>query len=164
MNLTLRNKLVGVIVGGLGVIIIVVVMLGNADGFEGRRYYVYQDVVGVWIVCDGYIGIDIRRGYRYIDKECDNLFKVDLRKVVSVIDSLIKVRIFELIRVAFYFFIYNVGFGVFVSSTLLKKLNFGDVSGACKELQRWIYVGGKQWKGLIIRREIEREVCEWGQK
>ncbi|EBO9216414.1 lysozyme, partial [Salmonella enterica subsp. enterica serovar Infantis] len=24
--------------------------------------------------------------------------------------------------------------------------------------------GGKQWKGLITRREIEHEVCAWGQK
>ncbi|EJR8049614.1 lysozyme, partial [Salmonella enterica subsp. enterica serovar Newport] len=23
---------------------------------------------------------------------------------------------------------------------------------------------GKQWKGLVTRREIEREVCTWGQK
>ncbi|MGU6849140.1 lysozyme, partial [Salmonella enterica subsp. enterica serovar Sandiego] len=23
---------------------------------------------------------------------------------------------------------------------------------------------GKQWKGLITRREIEREVCTWGLK
>ncbi|ECD5831738.1 lysozyme, partial [Salmonella enterica] len=26
------------------------------------------------------------------------------------------------------------------------------------------YAGGKQWKGLVTRREIEREVCTWGQK
>ena len=30
------------------------------------------------------------------------------------------------------------------------------------ELQRWTYAGGKQWKGLITRREIERQVCRWG--
>ncbi|EEQ3777151.1 TPA: lysozyme, partial [Escherichia coli] len=24
--------------------------------------------------------------------------------------------------------------------------------------------GGKQWKGLMTRREIEREVCLWGQQ
>ncbi|EDK8517943.1 lysozyme, partial [Salmonella enterica subsp. enterica serovar Meleagridis] len=23
---------------------------------------------------------------------------------------------------------------------------------------------GKQWKGLVTRREIEHEVCTWGQK
>ncbi|ENV0141304.1 lysozyme, partial [Salmonella enterica] len=26
------------------------------------------------------------------------------------------------------------------------------------------YAGGKQWKGLVTRREIEHEVCLWGQQ
>lgn len=164
MNPILRNKLVGAIVGGSGAITIAAVMLGNADGLEGRRYYPYQDVVGVWTVCDGHTGADIRRGHRYTDKECDNLLKADLLKVANAIDTLIKVRIPEPTRAALYSFTYNVGSGAFASSTLLKKLNAGDVPGACKELQRWMYAGGKQWKGLITRREIEREVCEWGEK
>ena len=164
MNPTLRNKLVGAIVGGSGAITIAAVMLGNADGLEGRRYYAYQDVVGVWTVCDGHTGSDIRRGHRYTDKECDNLLKADLQKVANAIDPLIKIRIPETTRAALYSFTYNVGSGAFASSTLLKKLNAGDVPGACKELQRWTYTGGKQWKGLVTRREIEREVCEWGQK
>lgn len=164
MNPTLRNKLIGAIAGGSGAIAIASVMLGNADGLEGRRYYAYQDIVGVWTVCDGHTGADIRRGHRYSDKECDNLLKADLRKVANAIDPLIKVRIHEPTRAALYSFTYNVGSGAFASSTLLKKLNAGDVPGACKELQRWTYAGGKQWKGLISRREIERQVCEWGQK
>jgi lysozyme len=164
MNLTLRNKLIGAVIGGSGAITIAAIMLGHADGLEGRRYYAYQDVVGVWTVCDGPTGADIRRGHRYTDKECDNLLKADLRKVAGAIDPLIKVRIPEATRAALYSFTYNVGSGAFSSSTLLKKLNAGDMTGACKELQRWTYAGGKQWKGLITRREIEREVCEWGQK
>lgn len=164
MNPTLRNKLIGAIAGGSGAIAIASVMLGNADGLEGRRYYAYQDVVGVWTVCDGHTGTDIRRGHRYTDRECDNLLKADLRKVARDIDPLIKVRIPDPTRAALYSFTYNVGPGAFASSTLLKKLNAGDVPGACKELQRWTYAGGKQWRGLITRREIEREVCEWGQK
>ncbi|HEP0361872.1 TPA: lysozyme, partial [Klebsiella pneumoniae subsp. pneumoniae] len=107
---------------------------------------------------------DIRHGHRYTDRECDSLLKADLQKVASAIDPLIKVRIPDPTRAALYSFTYNVGSGAFASSTLLKKLNAGDVPGACKELQRWTYAGGKQWKGLITRREIEREVCEWGQK
>lgn len=164
MNLTLRNKLVGAIVGGSSAITIAAVMLGNADGLEGRRYYAYQDVVGVWTVCDGHTGYDVRRGHRYTDKECDALLQTDLRGVASEIDPLIKVSIPEPTRAALYSFTYNVGSGTFASSTLLKKLNTGDVPAACKELKRWTYAGGKQWKGLITRREIEREVCEWGQK
>ncbi|ELC7888208.1 lysozyme RrrD, partial [Escherichia coli] len=47
---------------------------------------------------------------------------------------------------------------------LLRKINQGDIKGACDQLRRWIYAGGKQWKGLMTRREIEREVCLWGQQ
>ncbi|HBS5744947.1 TPA: lysozyme [Klebsiella pneumoniae] len=164
MTPSMRKKLIGVIAGGGGAIAIASVMLGNADGLEGRRYYAYQDVVGVWTVCDGHTGTDIRHGHLYTDRECDSLLKADLQKVASAIDPLIKVRIPDPTRAALYSFTYNVGSGAFASSTLLKKLNAGDVPGACKELQRWTYAGGKQWKGLITRREIEREVCEWGQK
>ncbi|MCW7199540.1 glycoside hydrolase family protein [Escherichia coli] len=42
------------------------------------------------------------------------------------------------------------------------KINQGDIKGACDQLRRWTYAGGKQWKGLMTRREIEREVCLWG--
>ncbi|WP_077870152.1 glycoside hydrolase family protein [Shigella sonnei] len=38
------------------------------------------------------------------------------------------------------------------------------MKGACDQLRRWTYAGGKQWKGLMTRREIEREVCLWGQQ
>ncbi|WP_425348230.1 glycoside hydrolase family protein [Yokenella regensburgei] len=48
-----------------------------------------------WAVCDGYIGNGIRHGYRYTDKECDNLLNADLRKVANAIDPLIKARIPE---------------------------------------------------------------------
>ncbi|MGC6542284.1 glycoside hydrolase family protein, partial [Escherichia coli] len=40
----------------------------------------------------------------------------------------------------------------------------GDIKGACDQLRRWTYAGGKQWKGLMTRREIEREICLWGQQ
>ncbi|MDK7645925.1 lysozyme, partial [Klebsiella aerogenes] len=96
-----------------------------------------------WTVCDGHTGSDIRRGHRYSDKECDALLQSDLRKVANAIDPLIKVRIPDPTRAALYSFTYNVGSGAFASSTLLKKLNAGDVPGACKELQRWTYAGGK---------------------
>ncbi|EGD7496072.1 lysozyme, partial [Shigella sonnei] len=36
--------------------------------------------------------------------------------------------------------------------------------GACDQLRRWTYAGGNQWKGLMTRREIEREVCLWGKQ
>lgn len=46
----------------------------------------------------------------------------------------------------------------------MRKLNAGDSKGACDEMRRSNKAGGKVWKGLINRREVEREICNWGQK
>ncbi len=48
--------------------------------------------------------------------------------------------------------------------TFHPSLTQGDIKGACDQLRRWTYAGGKQWKGLMTRREIEREICLWGQQ
>lgn len=52
-------------------------------------------------------------------------------------------------------FIYNLGSGAFVQSTLLKKLNAGDYVGAGGQFKRWVYAAGKKLKGLEIRRNLE---------
>lgn len=44
------------------------------------------------------------------------------------------------------------------------EANLRDQKGACDQLRRWTYAKGKQWKGLVTRREIEREVCLWEQR
>ena len=54
---------------------------------------------------------------------------------------------------------YNVGTGAACKSTLVKKLKAGDYTGACNELTRWTYAGGKQLPGLVKRREHERQMC-----
>ena len=61
-------------------------------------------------------------------------------------------------------FIYNAGEGNFANSTMLKKLNSGDVAGACNELKRWVYSGGQKLAGLVARREAERDLCLRGVK
>ncbi|STE08327.1 phage lysozome [Escherichia coli] len=92
------------------------------------------------------------------------LLNKDLATVARQINPYIKVDIPETTRGALYSFVYNVGAGNFRTSTLLRKINQGDIKGACDQLRRWTYAGGKQWKGLMTRREIEREVCLWGQQ
>lgn len=162
----MQIKVKRLIAGGAGAIAIAAALItgpnGN-DGLEGVRYQPYQDVVGVWTVCYGHAGKDIILGKTYTKAECQTLLDKDLALVAARIDPLIKVSIPESERAAFYSFAYNVGTGAFAKSTLLKKLNAGDQAGACNELKRWTYAGGKQWKGLVTRREIEREVCTWQQ-
>ncbi|MGA6579692.1 glycoside hydrolase family protein, partial [Providencia sp. NPDC089923] len=62
-------------------------------------------------------------------------------------------------KAALYSFAFNVGTGAFAKSTMLKKLNAGDQYGACEELKRWVYAGGKVWRGLVNRREAEAAIC-----
>lgn len=64
-------------------------------------------------------------------------------------------------------FMYNVGIGAFCKSTLVKKLNAEDYSGACAEISRWTRFQGKDCRdrsnkcyGLVVRRDAERAKCE----
>lgn len=160
----LRNKIVAAIAGGSGAVAIAWAMLSGSDGLEGRSYKPYRDVVGVLTVCDGHTGGDIIEGHRYSDTECDALTKTDLLKVKKQVDPLIKVPLTDPQRAAIYSFVYNVGVGAFSKSTFLVKINAGQRQQACSELDKWVYAGGKKWKGLINRRQVEKEVCEWQQQ
>lgn len=55
-------------------------------------------------------------------------------------------------------FAFNVGCGALKRSTLLRKLNNNDVSGAANEFSRWNKGGGKVLNGLTRRRTAEREL------
>lgn len=165
MNPALR-KYVWSAVGGGAIAISSALITGPTgnDGLEGVRYQPYRDVVGIWTVCWGHTGKDIILGKTYTKAECKALLNKDLNTVAMQINPYIKVPIPETARGALYSFVYNVGAGNFKTSTLLYKINQGDIKGACEQLRRWTYAGGKQWKGLVTRREIEREVCLWGEK
>lgn len=55
-------------------------------------------------------------------------------------------------------FTYNCGGGALKTSTLLKKLNNKDYSGAANELLRWNKSNGKVLAGLAKRRAEERKL------
>ncbi|UGG04052.1 lysozyme (plasmid) [Escherichia coli] len=165
MQSSLR-KAVATAIGGGAIAIASVLISGPSgnDGLEGVRHNLYKDIVGVWTVCYGHTGKDIMLGKTYTEAECKALLNKDLATVARQINPYIKVDIPETTRGALYSFVYNVGAGNFRTSTLLRKINQGDIKGACDQLRLWTYAGGKQWKGLMTRREIEREVCLWGQQ
>ncbi|MFT1010959.1 lysozyme [Enterobacter hormaechei] len=162
MSPVLRNKILAALGGGA--IAIATVMLSGKDGLEGREYVAYRDVVGVLTVCDGHTGSDIIPGKRYTYKECDTLTRADLTRIARQVDQHIRVPVTETQRAAIYSFAYNVGAAATINSTMLRKLNASDYGGACAELKRWVYAGGQKWKGLMNRRDVEYEVCTWGQK
>ncbi|WP_272571448.1 lysozyme [Providencia sp. PROV254] len=139
-----------------GLMTLTVAMVTEFEGYDPNPYL---DPIGVLTVCYGHTGSDIIPTKTYTKAECEALLEKDLAIVAKAVNPLIKVSIPDYTRAALYSFTYNVGTGAFSRSTLLKKLNAGDQTGACNELKRWIYAGGVKWKGLMTRREVEKAVC-----
>lgn len=52
-------------------------------------------------------------------------------------------------------FTFNLGAGRLQTSTLRRRVNQRDWSGAATELRRWVYGGGKVLPGLVARRHDE---------
>ncbi|WP_261169046.1 lysozyme [Serratia ficaria] len=159
MTSSLKKKLAGV--AAAGAVAIAAVLIPSLEGVE---YKPYRDVVGVLTVCYGHTGADIIPGKTYSEAECKAMLDKDLVPFARSVERSVKVSASEYQKAALISFSYNVGVKAFESSTLLKKLNVGDSKGACDEMRRWNRAGGKIWKGLINRREVEREICNWGQK
>lgn len=129
--------------------------------FEGFRSEPYQDSAGVWTI--GYGSTRDADGSP-IDEDTDSvtkqqaldLMRRDLLKTATILDKDVHVALNDHERAALESFIYNVGAGNFEASTLLKKLNAGDIEGSANEFLRWDHAGGKVLAGLLKRREAER--------
>lgn len=57
-------------------------------------------------------------------------------------------------------FTFNLGAGRLQTSTLRRRINQKDWTGAKQELSRWIYGGGKVLPGLAARRNIEIQLIQ----
>lgn len=152
--MSLKQKLTVLVSAGATAIALTVVA-----HFEGVRYEPYEDVGGVLTVCYGHTGKDIITNKIYSEEECYELLEADFQRTKLQVDKLVKVPIDEYTKAALYSFAFNVGTGAFAKSTMLKKLNAGDKYGACEELKKWVYAGGKVWRGLVNRREAEAAIC-----
>lgn len=159
MTPALKKKLAAV--AGGGALAIAAVLIPD---LEGVRYESYYDVAGVLTVCYGHTGTDIIRDKTYSKAECRAMLDKDLVPFARSVERSVKVPASEYQRAALISFSYNVGIRAFENSSLLRKLNAGDYVGACDGLRQWIYAGGKQWRGLMNRREVEHAVCTWGKK
>lgn len=155
MPKNIKNKLINV--AAMGAVPLAVLLI---QYFEGIAYKPYYDIAGVLTVCYGHTGSDIDKDRIYSQAECDNWLNADLSEAKKQVDLLLTVKLPETTLAALYSFVYNVGVPAFARSTLLCRLNAGQQAEACRELRRWVYAAGKQWKGLITRRQIEKSLCD----
>ena len=134
-------------------------LISFVTSHEGTVNKPYDDVAGIKTVCVGHTGKDIVPGKTYTKEECDNLLKKDLSDHSVKMLQCIKVPVNQNQYDALLSFTFNVGPANFCKSTLLKKLNKEDYTGACDELLKWNMSGGKVYAGLTKRRQDERTLC-----
>ena len=134
-------------------------------GWEGLKLKAYQDIVGVWTVCYGETR-GVSKGDTYTKAECDEMLAEGIIDFEKQVDRLITYKgpIPIETKIAIVSWAYNVGIGNASKSTLIKKVNQGDLEGACNELLKWNRAGGKVVKGLTNRRIDEKALCLSGLK
>lgn len=128
--------------------------------WEGVRYEPYRDAVGVLTVCYGHTGSDIVAGKRYTKAECDQLRQADLAIANQAVNRCLPMPKLAHIEASLTSTAFNLGPKVVCSSTLQRKALANDWPGACAELSLWKNAGGRELRGLVLRRADERTMCE----
>lgn len=126
--------------------------------FEGCRYTVYADIVGVPTVgygsTHGLTKADI--GHKTItQEEANQRLLNDLCVAEYCINNNVDAPITENQFSALCSFIFNLGCNAFLKSTLFKLLNEEKYSEAAEQFLRWNLAGGHVVDGLTRRRLAE---------
>lgn len=126
--------------------------------FEGCRLEAYKCPAGIWTIGYGHTGLTVHQGLKITQKEADNLLKTDLIVHCNNVTKLVKVPLTQNQFDALVSFEFNIGYGAFNSSTLLKLLNQGKYTDAANQFGRWVYTNKKVLPGLVKRRAAEKEL------
>ncbi|WP_207000759.1 lysozyme [Trinickia mobilis] len=104
----------------------------------------------------GHTGPDVVPGMTIPQEQADVWLLADMAKSEANVRAHVQIPLTRDEFIALCDFDFNVGNGNFDTSTLLKKLNAGDIDGAVAEFARWNEAGGKVLAGLVKRRDAEK--------
>lgn len=142
--------------------------------FEGCKLEVYKCPSNVLTIGYGHTGSDVRAGMRITKDEAERLFRIDLLVHENNINKLVKVPLAQGQFDALVSLEYNIGYGNFKSSSILRLVNEGKFKEACarflfenknaktpEEKYKGCWVFNNQKKvvqGLVNRRREEQKM------
>ncbi|MCP1235983.1 lysozyme [Gluconobacter kondonii] len=147
--------------------IVLATALLRQAGFEGFRSKPYVCPAGYWTIGYGSRWLADRqpvtaRSVSISEATASSLLLQTVMTLDAALSRLVKVSLSDVQRASLLSWQYNVGTAAVASSTLLRKLNAGDYTGAADELLRWdkATVRGHlvELPGLAKRRAYERDV------
>lgn len=136
----------------------------SVAGYEGLRTSPYLDVVGVRTVCFGETAADhVNTNRDYTPAECRKMLNASLKKYDAKMVKCLYHTIPPSMQIAFISATYNIGVYAFCHSSMARRVNAGDLRGACNALLMWdkgvVHGRRRVVKGLKRRRESERKIC-----
>ena len=126
--------------------------------FEGCKLEAYPDpathgepiTIGV-----GHTG-GIKLGMTITQEQADEYLVSDVSHAANAVNQMVDENMTQGQFDALCSFAFNLGIGNLKNSTLLKKLNSGDIQGAADQFLVWYKAAGHVMAGLTRRREAER--------
>ena len=128
------------------------------EQFEGCKLTAYPDPGtggAPWTIGYGHTGLEVYPGLTITQEKAEELLMQDTQKAVATVNAKVTGDITQQEFDALVDFVFNVGSGNFAGSTLLKKVNAGDIHGAAAEFEKWDMAAGKHIAGLLRRRHSE---------
>lgn len=125
--------------------------------FEGCRLKAYRCPAGVWTIGYGHTG-NVKSTDVITQEKAEEILKRDLKVHEDNVKRVVKIALTQNQFDALVSFEFNVGYGAFANSTLLKLLNSGNYNAAAKQFERWVHVGDNILEGLMKRRKAEKEL------
>jgi lysozyme len=149
-------------IGGIAVALLVIAkaipqsVMDLIKKHEGWRDTVYLDSAGKKTIGYGHLILPGETFTRITKEQGEALLQADMTRIWNAIKGNITRPISDNQKAAIMCFAFNVGATAFNNSTLLKKLNTGDYTGAAAEFLKWnkVTVNGvkQESKGLTNRR------------
>ena len=132
-------------------------LIREFEGFVANAYLCPADVWTIGIGTTVYPnGAKVKKGDKCTQAQALEYLQHDLKSFEKTVNDSVKVPLSQNQFDALVSLAYNIGSTAFKNSTLLKKLNAKDFTGAADQFLVWNKGGGKVLKGLVRRREAER--------
>lgn len=128
--------------------------------FEGCKLKAYLCPAGKWTIGYGSTGKGINKDTVWTKQQAEEALHDRALEAIHAAIKASPILLHESIerQAAIADFIYNLGIGNYLTSTIKKRVDSEDWESAKKEIMRWDKVKGKPLAGLIRRRSVERDL------
>lgn len=125
------------------------------ESFEGCRLTAYQDSGGIWTCGYGHTQ-GVTSATTCTQEQAEQWLDEDIQWAERIVNQYVVVPLNQGQYDSLVDFVFNVGSGNFLTSSLLEILNQGNYQEAALEFPKWDRAAGQVLPGLLRRRQAEQ--------